>query len=156
MKTQGSPMVKIIIPNNPIPLKRHRHTKHGHTYNPQATLMEQVGRQAKYQFNRPPITNPISVKFTFFTPIPNSYSKKKKLALDGKLNHKRPDLSNYIKFYEDALNGIIWQDDALIVEIYAQKIYSLSGKTEILIKEYCEKISAWHILNLILIPMLLF
>jgi len=125
---------KIIIPGNPIALKRHRHTKLGHTYNSQSKIMEQIGWQAKTQFPYNVITVPVLVEFTFFLRIPNSLSKKKKVALDGKYVSKRPDTSNYIKLYVDALNGFIWLDDALIVELTARKLYSLDDpRTEIII-----------------------
>jgi len=35
----------------------------------------------------------------------------------------KPDLDNLIKCL-DAFNGILWEDDALIVEIHAEKIYA--------------------------------
>jgi Holliday junction resolvase RusA-like endonuclease len=44
-----------------------------------------------------------------------------------KLPAVKPDLSNYIKSIEDALNGIIWQDDARIVVCNAQKLYAMDG-----------------------------
>jgi len=128
--------MQIIISGNPVPLMRHRHTNNGHTYNPQAYLMKQIGWEAKSQFPGDIITTPISISMTFFIPIPNSYSEKKKLALDGKYVPKRPDTSNFVKLYEDALNGIIWSDDSIIVELYAKKLYSSSNpRTEIVIKE---------------------
>lgn len=46
-----------------------------------------------------------------------------------------PDLSNMIKFYEDCLNGILWEDDRLIVEIYSFKIYAETPGTLIIINE---------------------
>ena len=137
-------MISIIIDKNPVPLKRHRHSKNGHTYNPQADLMKQIGWEAKSQFPGSIITTPILVSMTFFIQIPNSLSKRKKLILGGKHVPKRPDLSNYIKFYEDAFNGIIWSDDSLIVELTAKKIYSSNEpRTEINIKEIvCEEESS--------------
>jgi len=35
----------------------------------------------------------------------------------------KPDLDNFIKCL-DAFNGLLWEDDALIVEIHAHKIYA--------------------------------
>lgn len=35
----------------------------------------------------------------------------------------KPDLDNLVKCL-DAFNGILWEDDALIVEIHAEKIYA--------------------------------
>ncbi|MBN7275536.1 RusA family crossover junction endodeoxyribonuclease [Ligilactobacillus pobuzihii] len=36
----------------------------------------------------------------------------------------KPDVDNYIKATLDALNGIIWKDDAQIVTLHAAKYYS--------------------------------
>ena len=42
-------------------------------------------------------------KITFILPLPGSYSRKKKLALNGNAHQLRPDLSNLIKALEDAI-----------------------------------------------------
>ncbi|HJE96552.1 MAG TPA: RusA family crossover junction endodeoxyribonuclease [Ligilactobacillus acidipiscis] len=36
----------------------------------------------------------------------------------------KPDVDNYVKATLDALNGIIWKDDAQIVTLHASKYYS--------------------------------
>lgn len=63
--------------------------------------------------------------------IPTTWSKKKQQA--ALLGHvwpaKRPDLSNLCKQVEDALNGVVFRDDALIVRYDTmQKRYSQQPK----------------------------
>lgn len=74
---------------------------------------------------------PLHVTFDIHCVIPKSYSTKKRMALVGKHRTKKPDLSNYIKFYEDAFNQIVWDDDAIISTIIARKIYSLTPQVQI-------------------------
>lgn len=40
----------------------------------------------------------------------------------------RPDLSKLIRATEDALNGVVWTDDALVTEIGSAKRYARRGK----------------------------
>ena len=57
-------------------------------------------------------------------------SPKKRLELENKLHHFKPDLSNLIKFVEDLANGIIYKDDSQISCITACKVYSQYPRTE--------------------------
>lgn len=68
-------------------------------------------------------------------PIPKSYSKKARLKSIGEPHQKKPDISNLIKFTEDALNEILWEDDSVIAEIKAKKIYSEEPKTIITVEK---------------------
>ena len=122
--------MKIIIPNKPIALRRHRHTKSGHSYNSQRELMDHVSFVVKSQWDKKPYSVPLRLFISFFMPI----AKSKKKELQGKPHAKRSDLSNLLKFYEDALNGVLWEDDAIISEIHAYKIYSKNPRTEIVIE----------------------
>lgn len=58
----------------------------------------------------------ISLSCIFEFPIPDSWSqKKKKLALEGKIDHTSPpDLDNLVKGVADALNKLAWKDDCQI------------------------------------------
>ena len=122
--------MKIIIPNKPIALKRHRHTKDGRTYNSQRVFMDEISFIVKSQWNKKPYNVPLRLFITFFMPIP----KSKKKELHDTFHFKRPDISNLLKFYEDALNGVLWEDDCLIVEVHASKVYSKDPRTEIVVK----------------------
>ena len=49
-------------------------------------------------------TFPEEIKgLTFFIHMPDSWSKKKKKEMDGEPHRQRPDLDNFLKFFQDAL-----------------------------------------------------
>ena len=35
----------------------------------------------------------------------------------------KPDADNYAKLILDALNGVLWRDDAQVVRLFAEKVY---------------------------------
>jgi len=83
-----------------------------------------------------PFAMQVEMLIEFHMPIPASYSKRKRAELVGRPYVKVPDLSNMIKFYEDVFNGVLYEDDKLIVKILASKIHSLEPKTIICIREF--------------------
>ncbi|QHJ80560.1 MAG: hypothetical protein [Caudoviricetes sp.] len=73
-----------------------------------------------------PLSGALALNVTFYILPPKSLSKvKHAMATKGELlPFKKPDLSNYIKSTEDALNGILWKDDAMLCDINAKKRFS--------------------------------
>lgn len=74
---------------------------------------------------RPPLDCPLRVVVTAMMPVPRSWSRvKQRLALLGALLPTgRPDWENIAKCL-DALNQVVWRDDALIVDGRIVKQYS--------------------------------
>ena len=69
---------------------------------------------------------------------PKSLSKKERNEIDGgKTVPKttKPDIDNLVKAILDALNGIVWKDDAQVTQINIQKIWSAKDQIEIEIWE---------------------
>lgn len=77
-----------------------------------------------------PLSGALELTVTFYILPPKSLSNKKHdMAVSGELlPNKKPDLSNYIKSTEDALNGILWKDDAMLCDINAKKRFSDTEK----------------------------
>ena len=73
----------------------------------------------------------IYVNITFYMPIPKSYSKKRKLRLNGQPHVKKPDTDNMIKLVLDRADKILFKDDKYIYKINAQKIYSNIPRIEL-------------------------
>lgn len=75
----------------------------------------------------------ISVTISFFRKVQKSISKKEHVRRTQ--GHVRPivkaDLSNYLKSFEDALNGVLWKDDAMIVHEEIDKYYSDNPRIEV-------------------------
>jgi Holliday junction resolvase RusA-like endonuclease len=81
-------------------------------------------------------TKPILVGFKFHIQVPKYLCKKKIYDTDDQYCSVPPDLSNLIKFVEDALNKIVWHDDKLIVGyLESFKRYSKFPRTRIEIEE---------------------
>ena len=88
------------------------------------------------QYARPPLIGPLSVSLTFYRPVQSSISKterERRLSNQSKPVVK-PDTDNYIKSTLDALNGVLWHDDAQIVKIIGEKRYSDHPKITISVK----------------------
>ena len=65
----------------------------------------------------------LAVSLLFVMPIPQSYSKKKKVELMGEPHTKKPDLDNLVKAVLDGLNGVAYEDDSIIWNVDATKEY---------------------------------
>jgi Holliday junction resolvase RusA-like endonuclease len=72
---------------------------------------------------------PLVLEATFYLLKPKS-KPKKVLYPAG-----RPDLDNLIKSITDACNGLLWTDDARIVDIKARKEYGSPPRVEVSIRE---------------------
>ena len=58
-----------------------------------------------------------ALSLVFILPMPKSWTKKKRAEMQGKPHKQRPDLSNLIKAFEDAL----WKEDSHISEYGSMK-----------------------------------
>jgi Holliday junction resolvase RusA-like endonuclease len=139
-KILGDAIMIITVLGTPIAKARPRFYRRGNfvgVFNPQETIESRFLYEVKTQWGRGPLEGPLKVKCRFCMPIPKSTSKKKvELMLAGEIQHtSRPDLSNLIKFFEDACNFVLWKDDSQIVTLIASKFYDLEPKTEIEIEE---------------------
>ena len=127
------------ISGKPIAKQRPRLSRFGKAYDLQGAekkkarliISEQI---AEFNVLRP-IGDAIAVKVTFYTSIPQSWSRKRQNANLHMPDTRRPDIDNYIKFYFDIMNGIVYEDDSQITHLTSKKIYSDEPRVEICIKE---------------------
>jgi Holliday junction resolvase len=75
---------------------------------------------------RAPLEGPVSVSLRFRMPIPKSATKRVRTAMAaGEIAHTgRPDLDNMAKAIFDALNKVVFADDAQVVRSFVTKIYA--------------------------------
>ncbi len=136
-------MIKIIVRGEPVAQHRPRITTVGKFPRMYKTASDNNYREKLYweakRLNMKPIarTIPLRVELEVFRSIPKSFSKKK---VDQCRCHiirptTKPDIDNYIKQIFDALNGLVWEDDAQIVRVEAGKFYCDAPRLEIIVKE---------------------
>lgn len=139
---RGSDQVVINLDIEPTPQLRPRATRRGgfiHVYDQPKVKAYKLAVKRLAEQTKPgqhdPLTGPLEVKVTFYRTVQRSLSKAE---TDRRLTNKvkpttKPDVDNYIKALLDALNGILWKDDAQIVKLEAQKRYAKKGHVEIVI-----------------------
>lgn len=73
----------------------------------------------------PPSTSNLVMMVSITFPIPPSYrGTKRAMAESGQLlPGKKPDIDNVVKLAADALNGIVYIDDAQVCRLVAEKQY---------------------------------
>jgi len=135
--------IGLMIRGTPISKARPRFARAGkfvRVYNPQESeegrFLFHVQCQLKETGFNQPLEGPISLVCGFYFGVPKSTSKKKRAEfLSGESKHtKKPDLSNLLKFVEDCLNNVIWNDDSQIIEISCAKYYAENPATVLVIE----------------------
>ncbi len=126
----------------PVPQGRPRFKRIGkfvQTYDPPKSKAYKalVKRQALEQWHREPLQGALACKVKVYRSIQKSGSKREKVLKEaGKIRPtKKPDVDNYFKGVTDPLTGIVWEDDALIVESTISKYYSDNPRVEVEIEE---------------------
>lgn len=86
---------------------------------------------------RQPTTHPVALLVHSFRSIPVSWSPRdREAALAGAIRPtSRPDWDNHAKI-TDALNGIVWADDAQVVDGRSIKVYSDRPALRIEVREF--------------------
>lgn len=120
----------ITIPGKPMGKQRPRASKRGgfvRLYTPEQTVNAETFTKlcAMDQVGQPMLEGPLVVAMHAVFDVPASWSKKKTAdALSGALRPTgKPDLDNLAKLYSDALNKVVWGDDAQIVSMALSKSY---------------------------------
>jgi Holliday junction resolvase RusA-like endonuclease len=133
-------MIEFKIPAVPVPKGRPRMTKSGHIYTPKKTKDAEALIKLYARTYISPTDQPLSMRIRFGMPIPKSYSKAKRLAIqNGELHHtKTPDLDNLLKLVLDGLNGVAYIDDKQIIELSAAKFYAESVGTTVQIRSWAD------------------
>lgn len=85
--------------------------------------------------DRQPFDVPVVLHLLATMPVPPSWSKKRQAAAlaGAELPAKKPDLDNLVKLALDAINKVVFVDDAQIVEIRARKVYGAEPSTVIFV-----------------------
>lgn len=107
-----NPRISFSLPCDPIPLARPRFT-HGRAYLPKRSrdyreLLQAAAKETMQNLGIAPLTGELSCEFEFY--------RKFKTAC-----RNFGDLDNHIKASLDALQGIIFADDAQVVKVIASK-----------------------------------
>jgi|TARA_R110000824_G_scaffold292171_1_gene480570 Holliday junction resolvase RusA-like endonuclease len=139
------------VPGQPKSKGRARSTKAGHHYTPRATTVYETAIEwsASLAINawkldggytlRDPIPWLGFMRVTIMAniEIPKSWSKAKHLlAIDGlTVRPGKPDLDNYLKIVLDALNGVVYKDDAQVQQVSGLKRYSANPCMIITVEE---------------------
>ncbi|KVU18281.1 RusA family crossover junction endodeoxyribonuclease [Burkholderia ubonensis] len=124
--------VEFTVPGKPVAKGRPRFARHGahvRTFTPEATeryenLVKMAARAAMR--DTLPYEGPVRLIVNIGLPIPASWSQKRQdAAAAGAIGAtKKPDWSNVAKSIEDGLNGIVYVDDAQIVDGWVSKRYT--------------------------------
>ena len=80
-----------------------------------------------------PLSGPLALVVTEYRAIPASWAKWKRQAANegGIYPTSKPDFDNVTKSICDALNGLIWKDDAQVIDGHVRKFYDTEPRVEI-------------------------
>lgn len=124
-------MISFWVNEKPVPWARARvnHSSRVHFKPEQLRVWQEVvGLHARREMARAGMAityGAVSLTLRFRLEIPTSWSARKRAAAEANRVYPtaRPDIDNYAKAIADAMNGIVYHDDAQIVEMLVRKSY---------------------------------
>lgn len=135
-------MITFIVPGAPTSKGRPKIVKIGgfsRMATPQKTvayegLVAHAAQQAMQ--GRPLFDAAVGVNLFIAAAVPPSWSgKKQRMALAGEvLPTTKPDADNVVKAIFDGLNGVLWRDDVLVVDLRVRKRYAATP---------CVRVEVW-------------
>lgn len=122
-------MLSIWIPGPPVAKGRPRVTRQGVTYTPEKTrTWEGVARTFGLQAmaGKPLLSDPLRLRVSVLLAVPQSWPRWKRAAAIAQevAPTGKPDADNVLKALKDALNGVVWADDAQVCELWVGKRYA--------------------------------
>lgn len=128
------------IPGEAVPWSR-AGRKNGQTFTPprqraQMYIIKTIARRVMKDARLRPFSCPVSLTVRIIRSIPNGFSAQdRQRALNGEIwPDKRPDLGNFQKLIEDAMNLEVYDDDARICYAILAKVYGAEPKTIITVQ----------------------
>ena len=138
--------LKFEVPGSPIGQGRPKFSTingHAKAYDPEKSrnykaYVRMLATQAMQETGFERIDGPCNLVIQAYFEVPKSKSKKfREAALSGlEYPTKKPDIDNIIKAIQDALNGLAYKDDALIVKLGVVKLYSEIPRVEVTLIEW--------------------
>lgn len=141
-------MIRFTVYGRPRPAGSKRPVQVGPKNGPKRTIIidanehsrewkNKVKRVARASYWDGKLTGPLRVRMTFYFARPKSHERKNGELRAGKSFHHThaPDVLKLGRAVEDALTGIVWEDDAQIVEEFLSKSYGESDRVEVEIEE---------------------
>ena len=132
--------VTIVLLGEPVPFARTGH-RGGQHFTPKkqrntaAALKIEAGNAIK-ELRQAPFDEPVEMALHAEFAIPATWSNRKKsAAIAGEIRPgKRPDIDNLYKLAADALNTIVYRDDALVVDAKLRKVYGVEPKIVVTVR----------------------
>ena len=99
-----------------------------------------VAKIAGDKYTSDPLKGELIVDLTFARAVQKSVTKSERLKRLSNAHrpHMKPDVDNYIKSTLDGLNGVLWDDDAQIVDLNAHKVYDVIPHVDIRVVEIAD------------------
>jgi Holliday junction resolvase RusA-like endonuclease len=112
-------LLDCFIATEPVAKARPRITRQGHAYTPSKTkeAEHRIQMEVARLYKNKPYENAVRLIIDVYVEKPKSTPKKRMFPT------VKPDWDNYAKLVCDALNGIVWRDDAQIISAVVTKSY---------------------------------
>lgn len=152
LRAEPEDLVRFVVPGRPVPKGRPRtrvvkmkgKAPFATIYTPSNTIEyeKDVARLSRLEMKGTEATiKPVSVSVVAVFPIPKSVTKKRLAAIEAGFEpcNVAADLDNVVKSITDAMNKIVYADDAQIVRVSAQKLWGTEGQAIISVRELLAK-----------------